>query len=244
MQQARHIDELRDVGLTVIPNAYSQEQVARFIEIIERIAGPMVGDTQNVWSFFRHDPELFALAHHEVLDGILKAVIDEDYVLIAADVINRQKKGEASNFANDWHTDSRYLGGKRLEAGFFYSVLVMLDDFTKDNGATHYIPASHKRRERPDRHGEYLHMVLTGKAGTMVVFDSGLWHRGGPSSGQRRWGAFNLYGPWFVKPYFDYPRMMGEGFGQQAGKDLRRLLHYNSQPPVDDTERTNTLVRE
>ncbi len=116
----------------------------------------------------------------------------------------------------------------------------MLDPFTRENGGTHYIPGSHKRRDRPERQGDYAYEVLTGDPGTMVVFDSGLWHRGGPSSGERRWGVFNLYGPWFVKPYFDYPKMLG----QQAGKNIRRILHYTSQPPVDETVRTNTLVRE
>lgn len=241
----RCIEELREIGLTIIPDAYSKEQVDLYVERIGAIAGPMVGDTQNVWSFFRHDWVLFGLVHHPTLDAILKTVLDQDYTLTAADVINRQKAGEASNFANDWHTDSRYLGGDvRLDAGFSYSVVIMLDDFTEKNGGTHYIPGSHKLRQRPDRQADYPHMVLTGKAGTMAIFDSGLWHRGGSSSDQRRWGVFNLYSPWFVKPYFDYPKMMGPEFGQRAPKELRRLLHYNSQPPVDDSERTNTLVRE
>ncbi len=236
-----HQEELRDQGLAIIPGAYTEELAAFFADHLSEIAGPMAGDTQNVWSFFRHDPKLWALIYHAKLDAILKEMIDEDYVLIAADVINRQKKGEASNFANDWHTDSRYVGGKRLEAGFFYSVMIMLDPFTRENGGTHYIPGSHKRRDRPERHGEYEYEVLTGEPGTMVVFDSGLWHRGGPSSGERRWGVFNLYGPWFVKPYFDYPKMMA---GKPTTKEMRRLLHFTSQPPVDETERTNTLVRE
>jgi ectoine hydroxylase-related dioxygenase (phytanoyl-CoA dioxygenase family) len=240
----RYIGELRDVGLTIIPDAYTPEQVALFVEKISAIAGPMVGDTQNVWSFFRHDHALFDLVYHPTLDAILTAALDADYTLTAADVINRQKRGAASNFANDWHTDSRYLGGLRLDAGFSYSVVIMLDDFTKENGGTHYIPGSHKLRQRPDRQGGYPYRVLTGEAGTMAIFDSGLWHKGGPSSEKRRWGVFNLYSPWFVKPYFDYPKMLGPEFGKQTTKDLRRLLHYNSQPPVDDTERTNTLVRE
>lgn len=241
----RYTAELRDVGLTLIPDAYTSAQIERFIEKISGIAGPMKGDTQNVWSFFRFDHSLFDLVYHPTLDAILKEMLDADYTLTAADAINRQKVGEASNFANDWHTDSRYLGADvRLDAGFSYSVVVMLDDFTEKNGGTRYIPGSHKLRQRPERHAAYPYNVLTGKAGTMAIFDSGLWHKGGPSSEIRRWGVFNLYSPWFVKPYFDYPKMLGPEFGKSTTKELRRLLHYNSQPPTDDTERTNTLVRE
>jgi ectoine hydroxylase-related dioxygenase (phytanoyl-CoA dioxygenase family) len=60
----------------------------------------------------------------------------------------------------------------------------MLDDFTPDNGATRAIPGSHRRGHRvkdeiddpmaphPDE------MLLTGPAGTCVVFNSHVWHGG------------------------------------------------------------------
>jgi hypothetical protein len=48
------------------------------------------------------------------MDEILKRVIDEDYVLISANAVNRSVVGDNPR----WHTDSRVIGGRRLDWGF------------------------------------------------------------------------------------------------------------------------------
>ncbi len=50
----------------------------------------------------------------------------------------------------------------------------MLNDFTTENGATLYIPSSHFRRDIPERNRNYKCKKILGKAGTIVIFDSGL----------------------------------------------------------------------
>jgi len=60
----------------------------------------------------------------------------------------------------------------------------LLDDFTPENGATRVVPGSHRRGTMPademadpaDEHPDQIQ--LTGKAGTVVVFNSHLWHGG------------------------------------------------------------------
>lgn len=60
----------------------------------------------------------------------------------------------------------------------------LLVDFTPENGATRIVPASHRSGQVPQRalddpkaaHPEEV--LLTGKAGTVVVFNSHLWHGG------------------------------------------------------------------
>jgi ectoine hydroxylase-related dioxygenase (phytanoyl-CoA dioxygenase family) len=60
----------------------------------------------------------------------------------------------------------------------------MLDDFTPDNGATRAIPGSHRRGHRvKDEIDDPLaphpdEVLLTGSAGTCVVFNSHVWHGG------------------------------------------------------------------
>jgi ectoine hydroxylase-related dioxygenase (phytanoyl-CoA dioxygenase family) len=60
----------------------------------------------------------------------------------------------------------------------------LLDDFTPENGATRVVPGSHRRRampgdEMPDPTADHPDQIqLTGKAGTVVVFNSHLWHGG------------------------------------------------------------------
>jgi ectoine hydroxylase-related dioxygenase (phytanoyl-CoA dioxygenase family) len=60
----------------------------------------------------------------------------------------------------------------------------LLDDFTPENGATRVVPGSHRRRalpgdEMPDPTADHADQIqLTGKAGTVVIFNSHLWHGG------------------------------------------------------------------
>jgi ectoine hydroxylase-related dioxygenase (phytanoyl-CoA dioxygenase family) len=203
---------------------------------------------QYIINPFRHDADLMALVINEQTDQILKILIDEDYVLINATLNNRRLRtdlplGYKKALGDDWHSDSRYLDGRRLERGFGYLMAVMLDDFTKRNGGTHYVPRSHLRRDIPDRNGDYDYAVLEGEAGTVVVMDSGLWHRAGPSSLDSRWAVFNLFGPWFMKPYFDYPKMIGTEGGKLLTPTLRKLFHFNSIPPLDENENLSTLIK-
>jgi ectoine hydroxylase-related dioxygenase (phytanoyl-CoA dioxygenase family) len=60
----------------------------------------------------------------------------------------------------------------------------LLDDFTPENGATRVVPGSHRRGtmpgdEMPNPGADHPDQIqLTGKAGTVVIFNSHLWHGG------------------------------------------------------------------
>jgi hypothetical protein len=249
----RSTRELRESGLTIIPAAFSAGQCASFVRKLNDLAiscdreglTDLGGDVHTVWNFFRHDDDLMPLVFNPYMDVILKEVIDNDYVLISANAVNRSVVGDNPRHlsAGDyWHTDSRVIGGRRLDWGFSYIACVMLEPFTPENAATRYIPRSHLDRTTPDRDGDYPYETLTGEAGTMVIFDSGLWHAGGPATKRSRWSVFTMYGPWFLKPYHRFHDMLRHR-KDSLSPDLRRLFHFDSTPPIDETEGRATLRR-
>lgn len=77
---------------------------------------------------------------------------------------------------------------------FAVTALWMLDDFTRENGATRILPGSHhlirpisKTYAQPlSRHPDEL--VITGSAGSVLIFNGHLWHSGrrNESDGPRR----------------------------------------------------------
>ena len=73
--------------------------------------------------------------------------------------------------------------------------------------------------------------------------DTSLWHTAGPPGKKSRWSVFNMYGPWFVKPYFRYYDMFEEKKIMKFSRLLHKLLHFGSNPPLNQNERLATLKR-
>lgn len=115
------------------------------------------------------------------------------------------------------------------------NMLVMLDDFTIENGATRVLSGSHRRAAQPDdREFDANSESLTGRAGSVVLFNSYLWHRGTLNTTARDRVALTLsYGPAFVKPQMDYARLIGEEKGAQLSDLTRQVLGFNSRVPVN-----------
>ncbi|WP_445005243.1 phytanoyl-CoA dioxygenase family protein [Halomonas mongoliensis] len=118
------------------------------------------------------------------------------------------------------------------------NMLVMLDDFTEDNGATHVLPGSHRHEAKPDdetfdRESEQL----LGRAGTVVLFNSYVWHRAGRNTTSENRVALTLsFGRPFLKPQLDYARMLGEEYGQGLQPLTRQVLGYNCRVPTSHAE--------
>ena len=119
----------------------------------------------------------------------------------------------------------------------------MLDDFTKDNSATRYVKKSYLTRNIPIRNGNYNSTPIVGEQGSIVIMDSGMWHRAGDPTYNSRWSMFNLYGGWFMKPYYRYWDMLSKFQINRLTKVQKRLLHINSVPPLHEEERLSTVTK-
>lgn len=238
--------ELQRDGLTFIRSAFSAKQCAEFVCKLNALAIEyerkdlidLGADTHKLMNFFRHDDDLMALVFNAHIDAIMKLAIGEDYVLILTNAINRSAlvdNAKQINASDYWHTDSRVIGGRRMDFGFNYIVCTMLEPFTARNGATRHIPKSHFDRSTPDRHGDYAYETITGKAGDIAIMDAGLWHAGGPASRTSRWSIFSMYAPPFMKPYYEFHKMLAHR-KDNLSPDLRRLFHFDFIPPLDERE--------
>jgi len=129
------------------------------------------------------------------------------------------------------HRDQRTFSGEfRLMA----QALVMLDPFTEQNGATYLLTGSHRLRDAPadDRFFAAAERAV-GPAGSIVIFDSHLWHAAGVNrSGSPRRALTLAFTRPFVKPQLDYPRALGYERVDALSPTLRQLLGYNARVPV------------
>ena len=136
-----------------------------------------------------------------------------------------------TSYAHRIHRDVRtYSPSLRL----LLNTLVMLDDFTEDNGATWLLPGGQKLESAPSEEEFYrLAQRAVAPAGSVLIFDSNLWHAGGnnKTSSPRR-SVTPMYCRPFVKPQFDYPRVLGLDRAVQFSDHLKQVIGYNARIPA------------
>ena len=146
-------------------------------------------------------------------------------------VLNRPAAEVDTAYVGKMHRDLRtFCGGMNLMA----QLLVMLDDFTEENGATYLLSGSHTTGDRPDE-TEFFRRAAraVGAAGSIVVFNSNLWHAAGLNrSGATRRALTLVFTKPFIKPQFDYPRALGYDRGAAFSETLRQVLGYNARVPA------------
>ena len=238
-----HIHELEQNGLTYFKNFFSYEECENFKSQANEIKNTLEKkneidtkkDSYHIDNYFINNYNMLDLVLIKPVDDVLKVLLNEDYVLIHSNLINRinsnNKNQIAVSHAGHWHSDSRYLNRKRLSRGFSYILIVMLDPFKISNGATQYVPNSFDYNYFPERYGEYEFKSIIGDAGSLCLFDSSLWHRGAISNDiGSRWSVYSQYGPSFMKPYYMYPSIFPEAFSKKLNFDQKKIFHYEALP--------------
>ena len=110
---------------------------------------------------------------------------------------------------NKWHRDFNYLhivSSKPLGLNIFYCV----DDFTESNGSTWYLPGSHKFEKFPGLKFAEKHKVqIIAKAGSAIVFDPMVFHKGGLNKSKKERITFtNIFTYPFIKQQINLPQKL------------------------------------
>ena len=129
------------------------------------------------------------------------------------------------------HRDQRTFSA---DVHLMAQLLVMLDDFTEANGATYFLSGSHRGAERPADEAFFRNAVrAVAPAGSIVLFDSNLWHAAGANRTDRPRRALTLgFTRPFIKQQLDYPRALGYERVDSFSPALRQLLGYNARVPA------------
>lgn len=136
-----------------------------------------------------------------------------------------------TNYSNRIHVDA-----PRLIPGYVTNMgaTILLDDFTEENGATYFLPGSHKQLERPSEE-DFLKNAkrLIAKAGSALFFDARLWHLGGKNktSKWRHALTFNFCRG-YMKQRIDIPRALAHMDVSRLSDFAKQKLGYFSQVPA------------
>ena len=251
---------LFDDGIVKIDNVFNLNSCERYKQRIIKIQNERINKKlyignnkyQVIENYFCYDDLLCELIYSEIIDKIMINLIDRDYVLISSSArnsyINPIIKDKCKTSGMGWHTDTRYIQKKKINPSLIYTVIIPLEDFDISGGSTKFISGSHKKNFKPKREGKYSSSKnLTVNAGSIVVFDSALWHKAGEATKTSRWAIFTMYGPWFMKTYFQFDKIFKKKKLKKFHPKISQLLHFDSTPPIEhslDNLATLKRVRE
>jgi len=135
------------------------------------------------------------------------------------------------NFSAIVHRDLRFYSG---EFPIMVNCLLMVDDFTIENGGTYLLPYSHLEERKPSDKEFFENAVqATGKKGDMLIFNSNVWHSSAPNKTQEDRRAIPItVSRSFMKQLLDYPRAIGYHKIDEFNLSLQQLLGYHSRVPA------------
>ena len=169
------------------------------------------------------------LARLERFESLMTWYFSGKYILNSFGGVINQRDSVA--YVHQIHRDIRFSSDAKR---FMLNVLVMLDAFTLANGATHILSSSQLMQAKPDR-DEFLRLSdrAIGDRGSVLFFDSRLWHATGHSQADAPRRALTLT---FTSPFFkqqlDYPRLLGEERARALTPYLRQVIGFNARVPA------------
>lgn len=248
------IEELKKNGITIIKNVITSNECSMLKKYSIKLQkkrseeGEYIdfGDGSiRISNFFLEKPSLTKYLINDKLDFILKTLLGDPYVLRVSTTMNFQDvENKRIQDGTGWHTDWTYnYNNIKFGYGGSYHTVIALDDFNKNNGATHFVKGSHKWVNKPKRGKKYNSSIISMKKGSMAVFDSSIWHKSGMPSAFSRWGIWNVYTQWWVKPYFRYNEIFDRKIRKTLSKKILQILHLNSTPPLNSKKRLLTVTK-
>tara|TARA_R110000765_G_scaffold224643_3_gene328638 strand:+ start:1900 stop:2673 length:774 start_codon:yes stop_codon:yes gene_type:complete len=239
----KNIEDLSTKGYTVIRNWVSEAWLNRIKEILPRLFEEHKAIREHNNNGINSDEvAMNVLASDDffieflqemddryLIDDIESHYFKEDCILNSFTAISNIA-AESSVFYKQMHRDiKRYSNSVPI----LLNMLVMVDDFTEENGGTLLLPYSHLREKKPtEEFWEKNNVSIEGKAGDIIVWNSNIFHASGVNkTNQNRRGLPITFSLPYYKQLLDYPRALGYERESEFSLKIQRLLGYHSRVP-------------
>lgn len=232
-----------DIGFVVVEDAFSQEDVLRLQEALfcarERILAD-VGSEKNAHSrlddwrlLLKYDSEFLGLLEHPALLTVIDQLLSATCTLRFANglIMEPWQAGTPPLPQQTFHMNWPHVTpGYRMAL----DIVVALTPISDTTGPVMIVPGSQQRVSAPDL--EHLHKAAYSvycPAGGMLVFDPTTWHKEVPNtSSSARLGINLQFTRSFIKPHFDYPRVLGDEQIRQLPPRVQQLLGWHTRVPT------------
>ena len=206
----------------------AREDLSRILATTHTGRNPFEGySTQRVYALFAKTRTFDQAAIHPLLLDVLDRVLG--HYQLSAPVGIRIGPGEKAQVL---HTDDMIYPIPRPHPPVVLNTMWPLDGFTRANGATRFIPGSHRweagRQPAPDDEVRVAEM----SPGSAMFYLGSLWHGGGANTTDRpRLGVILEYAAAWLRQQENHCLAVPRATVRELPERLIELLGYNIYPP-------------
>jgi ectoine hydroxylase-related dioxygenase (phytanoyl-CoA dioxygenase family) len=223
-------------GYVILERAVDRAQVAALVDALAPFEAALPTGrndfegtkTRRVYSLAGKGDVFMQLAEHAGVVAMLDRLLAPHWLLSNLQSI-RILPGETPQ---PWHADDTFYPLPRPRPSrLSVSTIWALEDFTDENGATEIVPGSHRwAYEVPDAASKSVKAIMP--AGSVIVFDGSLWHRGGLNRSDRtRLAISPQYCQPFLRPQESMLLIAPPDKARSMSARGRSMLGYNIHPP-------------
>jgi len=237
----KNILELNDLGYTIIKNVINETWINNLRDVLDEefIKHRKIQIESNTQIQAR------GVAHHILLTNpIFVELVDylqyngfftflqnnffkSKCIIHSMSALNNLPN-QTNYYPSSVHRDLRFYTGN---IPIMVNCLLMIDDFTIENGSTYLLPYSHLN-ERKVTEDEFFKNAIQaiGKKGDILIFNSNVWHAAAPNkTNEDRRAIPIVVSKSTIKQLLDYPRAIGYEKINNFNDDLQQLLGYHSR---------------
>lgn len=224
-------------GFRIIQNAVPNSMVARLkdrllvaIEEEKKYHGSInYQDFGMVLVCPKYDRIFCEVFDQDTIFNSCNELLGEGSIVYAYTSSSMPPKGK--NYSSRIHVDCpRVIPGYLSQIG----IIIALDDFTKENGGTFFLPGSQDRKDAPSEEEFFRNAIqIEMPAGSVCVFHAHLWHYGATNKTDlwRHAITINMCRS-YMKQRFDFPRMLDAAGISNISLRAKQKLGYLSQIPA------------
>jgi hypothetical protein len=240
---AAHRRQLDERGFVALPGFARAELRQRLTDRIQQL---FAAEGDLAGAEFKTEPGARRLANLVDKGAVFVECIQEPRLLAyVAHVLGPRFKlsslnarsAEPGGAAQPLHVDAGALPDERGD--WVCNTLWMLDDLTETNGALRVVPGSHRLGRRPQdaladpRQSHPGEVLVTGRAGDLLVMNAHLWHGGAANRTQRPRLALHAFYCRSDKPQQQYQKALLREETQAALPASARALLALDDPEND-----------
>lgn len=247
-----YVEEIKTDGFTIIEGVLSNKELKKYRKKIDKIYAKQeaefgikklksINEKDICRMPLKYDDYFINIATNKIVLKIVERFLGEFYILnLQNAIISRPNE---IHHQSSWHRDLPYQNFT-ISNPISINALFCIDEFSQKTGASEVVPYTHNTEILPSNKYITKHQATAkAKAGSVIVFDSMLFHKAGYNSSNLIRRAVNhQYQIPLLKQFYDFPKALNGKFSDD--KFLNQLLGYTSQTPLDDISwRENRLER-